>query len=81
MTAEEQRIEQAREEGQKEGFSEGLLQGLGAALLVRWSQRRFGAAVTAHIEVRITTASIEQIRRWTARKSSAATITELLADD
>jgi hypothetical protein len=50
------------------------------ALLLRQLRRRFGDAVSADIEQRIATASIEQIHTWAERVLSATTLTELLAD-
>jgi predicted transposase/invertase (TIGR01784 family) len=79
VTAGQQIREQGRQEGRQEGLREGLRQGE-CAVLLRLLRRRFGDAVTADIEQRIATASIEQIDIWTERVLSAPTLTELLAD-
>jgi hypothetical protein len=49
----------------------------GAAALA-W--QRFGNEVTAYVEQRIATASVEENEAWSARVLSAATISELFAD-
>lgn len=71
MTAGQRLIEQGRQQGRHQAIQELLL------LLLR---QRFGDAVDAHVEQRITTASIEQIETWSTRVVSAATLPELLAD-
>jgi len=49
-------------------------------VLLRLLRQRFGNEVDAHVERRVTMASIEQIETWTGRVLSAATLSELLAD-
>ena len=71
MTAGQRLIEQGRQQGRQQGIQELLL------LLLR---QRFGDAVDAHVEQRIATASLEQIKAWSVRVLSAATLSELLAD-
>ena len=71
MTAGQRLIEQGRQQGVEQGRQEMLL------LLLR---QRFGQAVDAHVEQRIATAPIEQIKAWSVRVLSAATLAELFAD-
>ena len=63
--------QQLREEGRQEGFQEMLLHLL---------RQRFDREVDAHVEQRVAAASIEQIKTWTSRVLSAATLVELMAD-
>ena len=50
------------------------------AVVLRQLRQRFGDAMDAHVEQRITTASIEQIDLWTMRILSAATLAEVFVD-
>jgi hypothetical protein len=79
MTAGERLIEQGIQQGIEQGIQQGIQQGE-RALLLRMLRRRFGDAVAAETEGRVTTASSEQIETWAERILSAATLTELLAD-
>jgi predicted transposase YdaD len=79
LTAGQQLREEGRREGHREGRQEGRREGE-CAVLLRLLRRRFGNAVNAEIEQRITTTSSEQLDIWTERVLSAATLTELLAD-
>ena len=71
MTAGQQIFEQGREKGRQQGIQE---------VLLRLLRQRFGDAVTAHVEQRIATASVEENEAWVARVVSAATLAELFAD-
>jgi len=71
VTAAQRYIEQGRQEGRQEGE---------AAVLLRLVRQRFGAAVDAHVERCIATASIAQLDTWATRIFSATTLSELLAD-
>jgi hypothetical protein len=46
-------------------------------MLLRQLRRRFGAQVDAVIELRVATASTEQIETWAERVLSATTLAEL----
>jgi hypothetical protein len=74
MTAGQQIFEQGRQQGIEQGRQ--LLQGLLLDLL----RQRFSAEVDTHIEERIATASAEQIKAWSVRVLSAATLAEVFAD-
>ncbi|TMQ06643.1 MAG: transposase [Deltaproteobacteria bacterium] len=71
MTAGQQIFEQGREKGRQQGIQE---------VLLRLLRQRFGDAVTAHVEQRIATATVEENEAWVARVVSAATLAELFAD-
>jgi hypothetical protein len=87
VTAGQQLIEQGRQEGHREGRQEGHREGVQEGLregeclvLLQVLRRRFGAAVDAAIEQRITGASIEQLNVWIDRMLSAPTLSDLLTD-
>ncbi|HEX3474095.1 MAG TPA: DUF4351 domain-containing protein [Kofleriaceae bacterium] len=67
MTAGQRLIEQGRQQG---------VQGV----LLRLLRQRFGDAVSAQVEQRIATASLEQVEAGTGRVLSAATLAEVLTD-
>ena len=71
--------QEAIQEGVKQGVKQGIQQGE-CAVLLRQLRKRFGDAVDAHLEQRITTASSEQIDLWTMRILSATTLAEVFAD-
>src|SRR5207253_6825630 len=79
MTAEQQLIEQGIAQGIAQGIEKGRRQGVQEVLL-RLLRQRFGNEVTAHVEQRIATASVEENEAWSARVLSAATLSELFAD-
>jgi hypothetical protein len=71
MTAGQLLIEQGIAQGRRQGIQE---------VLLRLLRQRFGNEVTAHVEQRIATASVEESEAWSARVLSAATLSELFAD-
>jgi Domain of unknown function (DUF4351) len=71
MTAGQRLIEQGRQQGIQQGIQ---------GVLLRLLRQRFGDAVNAPIEQRITTASPEQVEAWTGRVLSAATLADVIAD-
>ena len=75
MTAGQQLIEQGIAQGIEKGRRQGIQE-----VLLRLLRQRFGNEVTAHVEQRIATASVEEIDTWFARVVSAATLAELFAD-
>jgi predicted transposase/invertase (TIGR01784 family) len=79
MTAGQQLIEQGIAQGIAQGIEKGRRQGVQEVLL-RLLRQRFGNEVTAHVEQRIATASVEENEAWSARVLSAATLSELFAD-
>jgi hypothetical protein len=90
MTAGERLIQQGVEQGIQQGLQQGVQQGLQQgvqqgmqqgerALLLRLLRKRFGAEVSADIELRVHAATPEQIALWADRVLSAQTLGELLA--
>jgi len=75
MTAGERLIQQGWQEGRQEGRQEGE-----CMLLLRLLRKRFGNAVDAAVEQRVTAASSAQLEAWGDRVLSAATLAELFAD-
>jgi hypothetical protein len=71
MTAGQRLIEQGRQQGIEQGRQQGI-----QAMLLRLLRRRFGDAVNAQVEQRITTAAPEQIEVWAERVLSAATLAD-----
>jgi hypothetical protein len=67
MTAGQQLIEQGRQQG---------IQGLLLDLL----RQRFGDEVDTQVEQRIASASVEQLKTWSVRVLSAATLAEVFAN-
>ena len=78
--------QQWKEEGLQQGLQQGIQQERQQGrqrfqeLLLRLLRQRFGDEVDANVELRVATASVEQIETWTDRVLSAATLAELLAD-
>ena len=60
-------------------IQQGVQQGK-CELLLSLLRQRFGDKVNADAELRIVTASAQQLEVWSARVLSAVTLTELLAD-
>lgn len=75
MTAGQRLIEQGRQQGLQQGMQQGM-----QGMLLRLLRQRFGDAVNAQVEQRITSSSLEQIEAWTGRVLSAATLAEAIAD-
>ncbi len=71
MTAGQRIFEQGRQLGIRQGRQQ---------VLLCFLRHRFGDAVDAHVEQRIATASIEQIKAWSARVFSSATLAAAIAD-
>jgi flagellar biosynthesis/type III secretory pathway protein FliH len=72
--------QEAFQQGERAGFQEGERAGFQQgerAVLLRLLRRRFGALVDAVIELRVATASTEQLEAWAERVLSAATLAEL----
>jgi predicted transposase/invertase (TIGR01784 family) len=69
MTAGQRLIEQGRQQGIEQGFQE---------LLFRMLRQRFGDAVDARVQQRLSAASIEQIEAWSVRVASATTLADVL---
>jgi hypothetical protein len=64
--------QEAFQQGERAGFQEGE-----RAVLLRQLRRRFSAQVDAVVELRVATASTEQIETWAERVLSATTLAEL----
>jgi len=78
MTAGQQIFEQGRQQGIEQGIAQGRQQGV-QEMLLHLLRDRFGDAVSAQVEQRIASASLEQIQAWTSRVLRAATLDDLFA--
>lgn len=74
MTAAQRLHEEGRQEGREEGLQPGRL------LLLRVAQQRFGDQLDPLAELRLRTATFEQVKAWSLRVFTAASLAELLGD-
>ena len=78
MTEGERLIQQGVQQGVQQGIQQGVQQGQ-RDLLLLVLKGRFGTAVDAEAELRLATASAEQLARWALRFHAAASLSELFA--